>query len=560
MAHRMGGPPFTLPWGTFAEFYESRFKEPAVLGQNLLTYYDDERNLRRVYTYAEFDAQVRAVAASMHELCGLRRGDRIATVLFNHDQTVFIYFAAWLLGAAVVPINAEESLEKTRYILEHSEASVCFCWQDYADEISGLLGEIDTLRLVVIVGDETHCESIHKPAVPSEAAQRLRQDHDEPSLEDDALIVYTSGTTGPPKGVILTAENLLMDADGISAWHGFGGGDRLMCVLPIHHVNGTVVTLLTPLYFQGGMVLNRKFKTGSFWRRIDDEGVTCVSVVPTLLEFLLEANEELGPYRLNRFKGLICGAGPLLKETAARFEDRFRFPIRHGYGLSETTCYSSFLPNDLSALEHRRWLTEYDCPSIGLPIRHNDMMILDDRGQGVAEGSRGEICIRGRTVCSGYFKRPDANEAAFRDGWFRSGDQGFSICDEHGRPFYFISGRLKELIIRGGVNISPLEIDEILKGHPAVKFAMAVPFENRFYGEEIAAYVVPREGCEPTESLLLEFCRTRLAFAKRPKVILFGEEVPYTATGKPKRLELKNMMAAALAQYRDVQFKERTPL
>ena len=575
MAHRMGGPPFTLPWGTFAEFYESRFKEPAVLGQNLLTYYDDERNLRRVYTYAEFDAQVRAVAASMRELCCLRRGDRIATVLFNHDQTVFIYFAAWLLGAAVVPINAEESLEKTRYILEHSEVSVCFCWQDYADEISGLLGEIDTLRLVVTVGDETHCKNIRgqggyltlTPRVRREAAfsrgapfRPSQHEAEQPSLEDDALIVYTSGTTGPPKGVILTAENLLMDADGISAWHGFGGGDRLMCVLPIHHVNGTVVTLLTPLYFQGGMVLNRKFKTGSFWRRIGDEGVTCVSVVPTLLEFLLEANEELGPYRLNRFKGLICGAGPLLKETAARFEDRFRFPIRHGYGLSETTCYSSFLPNDLSALEHRRWLTEYDCPSIGLPIRHNDMMILDDRGQGVAEGSRGEICIRGRTVCSGYFKRPDANEAAFRDGWFRSGDQGFSICDEHGRPFYFISGRLKELIIRGGVNISPLEIDEILKGHPAVKFAMAVPFENRFYGEEIAAYVVPREGCEPTESLLLEFCRTRLTFAKRPKVILFGEEVPYTATGKPKRLELKNMMAAALAQYRDVQFKERTPL
>ena len=563
MAHRMSGPPFTLPWGTFAEFYESRFKEPAVSGQNLMTYYDDERGLRRAYTYAEFDAQVRAVAASMQELFGVRRGDRIATVLFNHDQTVFIYFAAWLLGAAVVPINVEESPEKRRYILEHSEASVCFCWQDYAGEIGSLLTEIDTLTLVVSVGDETHRKSVQSRGDDLTLPPSLRpsqHETEQPGLEDGALIVYTSGTTGPPKGVILTAGNLLMDADGITAWHGFGGEDRLMCVLPIHHVNGTIVTLLTPFYCQGGMVLNRKFKTGSFWRRIHEEAVTCVSVVPTLLEFLLEANEQLGPYRLDRFKGLICGAGPLLKETAAHFEDRFRFPIRHGYGLSETTCYSSFLPNDLSAAEHRRWLTEYDCPSIGLPIRHNDMAILDDRGQEVAEGSRGEICIRGRTVCSGYFKRPDANEAAFRGGWFRSGDEGFNIGDEHGRPFFFISGRLKELIIRGGVNISPLEIDEILKGHPAVKFAMAVPFENRFYGEEIAAYVVPREGYEPTESLLLEFCRSRLAFAKRPKVILFGTEIPYTATGKPKRLELKSMMAAALAQYRDVQFKERAPL
>ena len=557
MAHRMGGLPFTLPWASFAEFYRSRLKDTVSAGQVFLTYHDDERGLRRAYTYSEFDAQVSSVADSMRQFFGLRRGDRIATVLFNHDQTVFIYFAAWVLGLGVVPISVEETVEKKRYILEHSEATVCFCWQDYEEEISGLLQEIDSLAMVVTVDDETHRHSVHGVLLP-ERTQRPHDDHT-PSLEDEALIVYTSGTTGPPKGVILTAKNLLMDADGIAAWHGFGAEDRLMCVLPIHHVNGTIVTVLTPFYFRGGAILNRKFKTGSFWRRLADERVTCVSVVPTLLEFLLEANEDLGRYRLERFRGVICGAGPLLKETAGRFEDTFGFPIRHGYGLSETTCYSSFLPNDLSAEEHRRWLIDYDFPSIGLPIRHNDMAILDDRGEEVAEGGRGEICIKGRTVCSGYFKRPDANEAAFRWGWFRSGDEGFSLRDERGRPFFFISGRLKELIIRGGMNIAPLEIDDVLKSHPAVKFAMAVPFENRFYGEEIAAYVVPREGQVPTETGLLEFCRSRLIFAKRPKVILFGEDVPYTATGKPKRLELKARLAAALARYRDVQFKDGTP-
>jgi long-chain acyl-CoA synthetase len=376
-------------------------------------------------------------------------------------------------------------------------------------------------------------------------------------LDDVALIVYTSGTTGPPKGVVLTVANLLLDADGIADWHRFGPDDRLMCVLPIHHVNGTVVTLVTPFYCKGGAVLNRKFKTGTFWRRIHDERVTCVSVVPTLLEFLLEADEDLTPYRLERFRGVICGAGPLLKETAVHFEDRFRFPIRHGYGLSETTCYSCFLPGDLSAEEHRYWLTHCEFPSIGVPIRHNEMAILDDRGQEVPERTRGEICIRGRTVCAGYFKRPDANEAAFQWGWFRSGDEGFYAKDGRGRPFFFISGRLKELIIRGGVNISPLEIDDVLKGHPSVKFAMAVPFENRYYGDEIAAYVIPRDGAAPTEAELLEYCRSRLTFAKRPKVILFGQELPYTATGKPKRLELKARLAEPLAVFRDVQFKDR---
>src|SRR6185436_12806732 len=136
------------------------------------------------------------------------------------------------------------------------------------------------------------------------------------SLEDEALIVYTSGTTGPPKGVVLTVANLLTDADAIADWHGFGVNDRLMCVLPIHHVNGTIVTLVTPFYCKGSVVLNRKFKTATFWRLLHCEKVTLVSVVPTLLEFLLDTNEDLTSYKLDRFGGCICGAGPLLKDTA----------------------------------------------------------------------------------------------------------------------------------------------------------------------------------------------------------------------------------------------------
>lgn len=160
-------------------------------------------------------------------------------------------------------------------------------------------------------------------------------------------------------------------------------------------------------------------------------------------------------------------------------------------------------------------------------------------------------------MCAGYFKRDDANEAAFQWGWFRSGDEGFYIRDELGRPFFFISGRLKELIIRGGVNIAPLEVDEVLRTHPLVRFAMAVPFEHRYYGEEIAAYVVPREGASPpTEAELLAHSRRRLPFPKCPKVICFGQEIPSTSTGKPKRLDLKTRLAPLLAVYRDHQFTD----
>jgi len=548
-----------LPWGSFAAFFQSRISDQTLVNRPFLAYYDDDQQVHRTYSYAEFGTMVQRAAAFLHDRVGLRRGDRLATILFNHDVTVVLYFAAWISGITVVPLNVEEPTDKKRFILEHSEASVVCCWHSDVEEVNGLQRDLPALQHVIVLNDEGFMEMNghgvrDKKRPPSRVSSQPLHTF---SLEDEALIVYTSGTTGLPKGVVLTVENLLIDADALATWHHFGENDRVMCVLPIHHVNGMVVTLITPLYCRGSLVLNRKFKSATFWRRLHKEHVTCVSVVPTLLEFLLDANEDLSPYKLDRFKGFICGAGPLLKDTAIRFEDRFHFPISHGYGLSETTCYSCFLPNDLSHEEHRHWLRDYEFPSIGVPLRHNTMTILNGKGQPLPEMSRGEICIRGGTVCAGYFKRDDANKAAFKWGWFRSGDEGFYARDRHGRPFFFISGRLKELIIRGGVNISPLEIDDALKSHPAVQFAMAVPFEHRYYGEEIAAYVVLRDGVSPpTEADVLAHCRRLLPFSKCPKVILFGQEVPYTSTGKPKRLALKAGLADALAAYRDRQFKE----
>jgi long-chain acyl-CoA synthetase len=558
-ARQMEGPPWTPPWPSFADFFSARVGHPALSDRPFLTYHDDERDIHRSYTYARFGTVVQNAATFLHHRLGLTRGDRLATVLFNHDQTVILYFAAWTLGLAVVPINVDEPVEKKRYILEHSEAIAVCCWADYLDEVLSLQQDVPALRHVVMVTDEG-LDQAEEQGASNQGQKSISLSDLSPGacrLEDEALIVYTSGTTGPPKGVLLTIYNLLVDADAIATWHSLGAQDRLMCVLPIHHVNGTVVTLVTPFYCQGSVVLTRQFKSSTFWRLLHHERITLVSVVPTLLEFLLDANEDLTPYALDRFGGCICGAGPLLKDTAARFEERFHVPIRHGYGLSETTCYACFLPNDLSMEEHRHWLTGYECPSIGVPLPHNEMAILDENGKPLPAMARGEICIRGRTVCAGYFKREDANHAAFQWGWFRSGDEGFYTYDDHGQPFFFISGRLKELIIRGGINISPLEIDDLLKRHPGVKFAMAVPFENRYYGEEIAAYVVPRnDDASLTTAEMLDFCKTRLPFWKRPKVILFGKEVPFTSTGKPKRLELKARLAPLLAAYREHQFKE----
>ncbi|GKS60049.1 AMP-dependent ligase [Nitrospira sp.] len=552
-------PSWELPWASFAEFFKARVYDRALVHRTFLSFYDECRVVRRVYTYGEFGVVVERVVSFLHDRLGLNRGDRLATVLFNHDLTVIVYFAAWTMGIAVVPINVEEPTERKRYILQHSEVAAVLCWQEWYEEIVSLQDGLPSLREVVAVGDHgfLECKEPERNGLRNGAAIPARPRLQATRLDDVALIIYTSGTTGPPKGVILTAGNLLVDADAIAVWHGFSAMSRLMCVLPIHHVNGIVVTLVTPFYCKGSTVLNRRFRTGDFWTRVQEERVTCVSVVPTLLEFLLDAKDDGVRNRLEAFDGFICGAGPLLKDTVARFDDRFHLPIYHGYGLSETTCYACFLPHSLSPDEHRRWLMDHEFPSIGIPLRHNLMTILNEDGTQLPERERGEICIRGATVCAGYLKREDANAAAFECGWFRSGDEGFYLADARGRSFFFISGRLKELIIRGGVNISPLEIDDALRSHPGVQFAMAVPFEHRYYGEEIAAYIVPKDAdAPPTEGDLAAHCRTRLPFSKRPKVLVMGREIPYTSTGKPKRLELKAQLAARLHAYRDIQFRD----
>ncbi len=340
-------------------------------------------------------------------------------------------------------------------------------------------------------------------------------------------------------------------------WHRLTADQRMMCVLPIHHVNGIVVTLVTPLFAGASTVLNRGYSSSQFWRRIAEEGVQIVSVVPTLLQYSLEYaqqahengesiwGEGISRGDLDGFRHFICGAGTLAMALATSFEETFDFPIMHGYGLSETTCYSCFLPVDLTLEEHRHWMRDFGYPSIGCAIEPNEMAIFDAAGDGTQLGptERGEICIRGHNVMKYYFKRPDANEETFKFGWFRSGDEGFYEEDDQGRQFFFITGRLKELINRGGVKFSPFDIEEVLLELPGVNTALAVAFENDYYGEEVGAYIVLEEGASLTGEQVIRHCRDRMTFEKSPKAVVFGTEIPVTSTGKYQRLRLRHYFA-----------------
>ena len=530
----------------------------------------DKHGERESFSYAEFNNLVNQTANLLLEL-GVKRGDRVATMAYNHRDTAVIYFACWKIGAAVAPQNVAEDDQRIAFILRNSGAVIALVRDGYLERAHNIIfGEDEGLgvpnidTIVQVGGTPQEAYPYYQNLVENQP--KLLSFDDVTTLDDESLLVYTSGTTGAPKGVVLTQYNMLVDAYGISSWQGITGNQRFMCVLPIHHVNGTIVTLVTPMFVGASVVLNRAYSSSTFWKRIADEQVNVVSVVPTLLQFSCEygdAQAEAGQSvygdgitaeDLSHFRHLICGAGTLAIGLVKRFEDQFGFPVLHGYGLSESTCYSCFLPIDLDWDTHQKWLQDYGYPSIGCPISTNEMAIFDPSGSGeqLGEGERGEICIRGHNIMKNYYQRPDANAETFKFEWFRSGDEGFYQTDERGRPFFFITGRIKELINRGGVKFSPFDIEEILLQIPGVNVGLAIAFENEYYGEEVGAYIVLQEGASVSADEVLDICRQHMTFEKSPKAVVFGEEIPVTSTGKYQRLKLRHLFA----EWKATQFRK----
>ncbi|KXK03475.1 MAG: class I adenylate-forming enzyme family protein [Ignavibacteriaceae bacterium] len=502
--------------------------------------YFDESSVT-TYTYKEFLSRVNNLANFLKSN-SIKFEDRIATFSVNHVDTVILYFACWISGAVVMPVNISEDKNRIRYILENSGARMVFTRDEYLDKLNGTL----TQDIKVISFDSLDYSEYNETFSPDQI----------PDWNTESMIVYTSGTTSNPKGVVLTQYNLMVDAHYIAQWHDIKENDTMMCVLPIHHVNGTVVTVVTTMYTGGRLILNKKFSTENFLKRISEEKVKIVSVVPTLLQFMIHSNENARDYDLKHFSHIICGAGPLTCEISRDFETKFGMRIVHGYGLSESTCYSCFIPYNLSESEHYKWQNEFGFPSIGIPINCNEMEIHSDSGITLNEGTRGEIVIRGHNIMKYYYNNDEVNLETFKHGWFRSGDEGFFKFDSNGRKYFFITGRIKELIIRGGVNISPLEIDEVISGINCVKAGIAVGFENDWYGDEIGALVILKNEFlnfdkDELKRHIIKECRKKLPFVKSPKVIEFTDIIPVTSTGKYQRNKAKHLFK----DYKKIQFR-----
>jgi long-chain acyl-CoA synthetase len=339
--------------------------------------------------------------------------------------------------------------------------------------------------------------------------------------------MYTSGTTGAPKGVLLSHHNLLANARNISTEHRLGADDRVLASLPLYHINGLVVTLLAPLHHAGSVVMTPRFSARTFWAEAAQSACTWINVVPTIVAYLLNGDEPRG-LDLSALKFCRSASAALPADHHRAFEARFGIGIVETMGMTETAAPIFSNPYES---ERRR------VGSVGLPSGA-EAKVIDREGRECAVNEAGEIVVRGEQVMGGYYKRPEETAKAFTsDGWLRTGDLGY----RDGEGFFYINGRSKELIIKGGENIAPREIDEALLRHPGVLDAAAVGVPDPAYGQEIVAFVVPREanGAGALDANeLREHCLRELGRYKTPKEIRFVRELPRGPSGKVQRLKL----------------------
>jgi long-chain acyl-CoA synthetase len=457
-------------------------------------------------TNAELLARVQGVAAQLADL-GIASGDVIALRLTNRVEFVILLFAAWRLGATVTPVNpALTDVEVTRQ-LDDSAAKLLIIEEDTAGA-----GGVPTLSIADLAHETT------REVAPVEDSSGL------------ALLIYTSGTTGVPKGVMLDHANLdAMTTMGQEALQ-VGDDDRCLLILPLFHVNGIVVSILTPLRAGASVVIAERFNPNSFFDVIARERPTFFSAVPTIYSMLAALPDDVRP-DTSSVRFAVCGAAPASAELLARFEHRFGFPLVEGYGLSEATCGSTINPVD----------GPRKAGTVGLPFPGQELRILGLDGTSLRPGENGEVEVRGANVMRGYLGRPDDTAAVLNNGWLRTGDLGH--LDEDG--YLTIVGRSKEMIIRGGENIYPKEIEDVLAGDPAVLESAVVGVPDEKWGEVVVAFVQARPGTTVDVSALKARCREQLSGYKRPTAIHVLEVLPTSAVGKLDKRSLRDGLAYA---------------
>lgn len=486
------------------------------------------------FTYAEINGRANRVANALKKI-GIERGDKVAVSCANLPFFPIIYYGILKTGATVVPLNILLKSREIAYHLADSDAKAYFCFEGTADLPLGAEGfagfsETATCENFVLLTLDPNAASPYENTKTFWEFLAGEADEFQTELtnaDDTAVILYTSGTTGQPKGAELSHSNMLLNARLSDNMYPRKADDVHLIALPLFHSFGQTVQMNAGFYNRATLVLLPRFTPEAALGAMQTHNVTLFAGVPTmywaLLNFRDADNFDLTKIAEN-LRMCFAGGSPLPVEVLKDFEAKFDAKIIEGYGLSETSPIAVFNKHDASR-----------AGAVGFPVWGVEIRLADENGADVADGELGEILIRGHNIMKGYYKCPEATGAAIRNGWFYSGDVGRLDAD----GYLYIADRVKDMILRGGFNVYPREVEEVIMTHEAVSLAAVVGIAHEELGEEVKAYIILKPAANLAENELIEWCRERMANYKYPRLIEFRDYLPMTATGKILKRELR---------------------
>ena len=490
--------------------------------------------LQRV-TYAELDQLVRQTAGYLQRL-GVQPGDRIALQLTKSLEFILLHLATLRLGAITLPLNLAYPPDEIEYFLSDSGAKLFFTLESAREKIPSILTRLPDLQECVFL-DPTEPEKFQSLITNYQLPRGLDTDFAKnahsysTSASDTAVIIYTSGTTGRPKGAEITHGNLVSNLQALhEAWR-WTADDVLLHVLPIFHVHGLFVALHGALHAGATTLLTREFDASRTLQMLASGQCTVFMAVPTIHQRLLDV-PDAGRFDLSRVRLITSGSDRLPDEVFTGFQRTFGHTLLERYGMTETGMNCS------NPLDGERRLG-----SVGVPLAGVDVRVVNpENDQPLPDGEIGEVQLRGPNIFKGYWKQPRKTAEAFSaDGWFRTGDLGFREPD----GYLTLCGRSKDLIISGGLNIYPPEVERVLAEHPAVAACAVIGCPDREWGERVTAVVVLNRGESVSGADLIAFCRERLAPYKSPKSVVIIAELPRNAMGKVQKAELRRTVCPA---------------
>ena len=476
-------------------------------------------------TYGQVDAMAGRVAAGLRA-AGLRRGDSVALLLPNVPEFPLAYFGALEAGLTVVPLNPLLRAPEIAYHLRDSGARLLIVFETFAEEAAKAVADVGDVAVYVVPPPGGEPSDGATPFAALLADADADRDVEQMSPDDTAVVIYTSGTTGRPKGAELTHFQMYMAATIAGDTFGYRPDDVSMAVLPLFHVFGLSSVMNTAIRCGATLVLVPRFEVDTVLDAMERHRVTVFCGVPTMFVALLHA--DLTGRDVSALRVCVSGGASIPGEVLRGFEEKYGgAPVLEGYGLSETCALATF----------NRSATERKVLSIGKRMWGAEARVVDNDDRELPPGPEhvGEIVLRGHNVMKGYLGRPDATAEAMRGGWFHTGDLGYR--DEDG--FFFIVDRKKDLVIRGGFNVYPREIEEVLHEHPAVREAAVVGRPDERLGEEVVAYLSLRPGASTTPEEVIAFCRERLAAYKYPREVVVLDDLPKGPSGKVLKTELR---------------------